>query len=425
MRLTIRMPGLGDVVDERLRADDVRGAAVALAEQVLDRRADGHDLAQRGLEAEPPQLADELLGCVADVVGEEGDRLAGVAQRRDGLRRALERLVADPEAAVEVEQDLVVAGDPGGERHARCLSSPPMSRLGLLALLLACVLGVAACGGDDEAPRASRRHGADEPPSAGRDARAASRSRRRPRRTTPSSPKPKERLKAGGNYVATVVTSCGEFKIALDAKRAPRTGGSFKYLADKGFYDGLTFHRIVAGFVIQGGDPKGDGTGGPGYTVVEKPPGGLQYTKGVVAMAKGGNEPPGRLRQPVVRRDRRGRPAPAGLRAARQGHRGPGRRRQDRRRADHAGRAARGSGGHPVREGHRAVERQLRLGRERSRPRVHSTRACSSRLGAVIAPRANRGAAHPHLLPSAVDVRRRYSAPSSSSSTRLRAAPPP
>ena len=49
----------------------------------------------------------------------------------------------------------------------------------------------------------------------------------------------------------------------------------------------------MAGFVIQGGDPKGDGTGGPGYTVVEKPAGGLQYVKGVVAMAKGGNEPPG------------------------------------------------------------------------------------------------------------------------------------
>ncbi len=105
--------------------------------------------------------------------------------------------------------------------------------------------------------------------------------------------KPKDKLKAGGTYVATVSTSCGDFKIQLDAKRAPRTGGSFKYLADKGFYDGLTFHRIVAGFLIQGGDPKGDGTGGPGYTVVEKPPGGLQYTKGVVAMAKGGNEPAG------------------------------------------------------------------------------------------------------------------------------------
>ena len=86
--------------------------------------------------------------------------------------------------------------------------------------------------------------------------------------------------------MATVTTNCGEFQITLDAKRAPKTGGSFKYLADKGFYDGTTFHRIVPGFVIQGGDPLGTGTGGPGYSVVERPPRTLAYTRGVVAMAK-------------------------------------------------------------------------------------------------------------------------------------------
>ena len=164
-----------------------------------------------------------------------------------------------------------------------------MSRLGLLALLLALVLGVAACGGSDSESKATPE---PEPPSAAETAGCE-----QVEAPTPKAPgklaKPKERLKASGSYVATVVTSCGDFKIQIDAKQAPRTGGSFKYLADKGFYDGLTFHRIVAGFVIQGGDPKGDGTGGPGYTVVEKPPGGAQYVKGVVAMAKGGNEPPG------------------------------------------------------------------------------------------------------------------------------------
>jgi cyclophilin family peptidyl-prolyl cis-trans isomerase len=65
------------------------------------------------------------------------------------------------------------------------------------------------------------------------------------------------------------------------------------YLVRKGFYDGLTFHRIADGFVIQGGDPKGDGTGGPGYKVRERPPGNTRYVRGVVAMAKAGNEPPG------------------------------------------------------------------------------------------------------------------------------------
>ncbi|HKT84059.1 MAG TPA: peptidylprolyl isomerase, partial [Solirubrobacterales bacterium] len=65
------------------------------------------------------------------------------------------------------------------------------------------------------------------------------------------------------------------------------------FLSEEGFYDGLTFHRIAPGFVIQGGDPEGTGLGGPGYSVVEKPPANLSYTKGTVAMAKSSAEPPG------------------------------------------------------------------------------------------------------------------------------------
>jgi cyclophilin family peptidyl-prolyl cis-trans isomerase len=105
--------------------------------------------------------------------------------------------------------------------------------------------------------------------------------------------KPKLRLDAAKTYVVTVSTSCGDFEITLDAKRAPKTGGSFVTLAKAGFFDATTFHRIAHGFVIQGGDPKGDGTGGPGYSVVETPPADLQYTRGVVAMAKTGAERPG------------------------------------------------------------------------------------------------------------------------------------
>ena len=67
------------------------------------------------------------------------------------------------------------------------------------------------------------------------------------------------------SYIATMQTSCGTVVIQLDAKTAPVAVNSFVFLARKGFYDGLTFHRIVKGFVIQGGDPKGDGTGGAGY----------------------------------------------------------------------------------------------------------------------------------------------------------------
>ncbi|WP_028058527.1 peptidylprolyl isomerase [Candidatus Solirubrobacter pratensis] len=105
--------------------------------------------------------------------------------------------------------------------------------------------------------------------------------------------KPAEKLDKGKTYVATVSTNCGDFEITLDAKRAPKTGGSFKYLADRKFFDGTTFHRIVKDFVIQGGDPAGTGEGGPGYTVVEAAPSSLRYTKGVVAMAKTGTDPQG------------------------------------------------------------------------------------------------------------------------------------
>ena len=80
---------------------------------------------------------------------------------------------------------------------------------------------------------------------------------------------PDEELDPAKTYVATVTTNCGAFEITLDPKVAPKTGASFKSLADQKFYDATTFHRIVPGFVIQGGDPSGDGTGGPGYSVEE------------------------------------------------------------------------------------------------------------------------------------------------------------
>jgi cyclophilin family peptidyl-prolyl cis-trans isomerase len=97
-----------------------------------------------------------------------------------------------------------------------------------------------------------------------------------------------------GPATATVETSCGSFEIALDTDRAPKTSSSFAYLARRGVYDDTPFHRIVPGFVIQGGDPTGSGTGGPGYFVDEPPPRNLSYVRGVVAMAKTAVEPPGR-----------------------------------------------------------------------------------------------------------------------------------
>jgi cyclophilin family peptidyl-prolyl cis-trans isomerase len=104
---------------------------------------------------------------------------------------------------------------------------------------------------------------------------------------------PTQRLAPARTYVVTLSTNCGSIEIQLDVKRAPKTSASFASLVKRRFYDGLSFHRIAAGFVIQGGDPSGDGSGGPGYTIVEKPPANLNYTPGTVAMAKSATQPDG------------------------------------------------------------------------------------------------------------------------------------
>jgi len=90
-----------------------------------------------------------------------------------------------------------------------------------------------------------------------------------------------------------VLTNFGRFDIRLDVQDSPCTTSSFAALVRKGFFDGTRFHRIVPGFVIQGGDPTATGRGGPGYTVRDVPPANAIYTKGVVAMAKTATEPPG------------------------------------------------------------------------------------------------------------------------------------
>jgi cyclophilin family peptidyl-prolyl cis-trans isomerase len=104
---------------------------------------------------------------------------------------------------------------------------------------------------------------------------------------------PGEVLEFGEPASVVMDTSEGSFTIKLDTLAAPRTTNSFAFLTEEGFYDGLGFHRIVPDFVIQGGDPLGDGSGDAGYKVVEKPPADLKYEPGVVAMAKSGDEAPG------------------------------------------------------------------------------------------------------------------------------------
>lgn len=105
--------------------------------------------------------------------------------------------------------------------------------------------------------------------------------------------KPTSRLSSAVPWRAVVTTNCGTFEITLDAAASPRTTASFVGLARDGFYDDLTFHRIAPGFVIQGGDPLGNGLGGPGYSIAEPPPRTTTYAHGVVAMAKKGTDPDG------------------------------------------------------------------------------------------------------------------------------------
>jgi peptidyl-prolyl cis-trans isomerase B (cyclophilin B) len=105
--------------------------------------------------------------------------------------------------------------------------------------------------------------------------------------------KPSTKLDPAKTWTATVKTNCGTFAFELDVRKAPHAAASIDYLAGRKFFDNTIFHRIVPGFVIQGGDPTGGGTGGPGYSTVDKPPANASYKQGVVAMAKTGNEPAG------------------------------------------------------------------------------------------------------------------------------------
>jgi cyclophilin family peptidyl-prolyl cis-trans isomerase len=89
-------------------------------------------------------------------------------------------------------------------------------------------------------------------------------------------------------YTATMETSLGTIVIALDAINAPRTVNNFVYLAGYHYYDGIIFHRIINGFMCQGGDPTGTGTGGPGYRFGDELPKPGQYQIGSVAMANAG-----------------------------------------------------------------------------------------------------------------------------------------
>jgi len=95
---------------------------------------------------------------------------------------------------------------------------------------------------------------------------------------------PEMQIDVTKTYVATISTAKGEIVVQLDAEAAPQTVNNFVFLSRQGFYDGLTFHRVEPGFVIQGGDPLGTGGGGPGYTVPAEIQ--LPHEEGAIAMAR-------------------------------------------------------------------------------------------------------------------------------------------
>jgi peptidyl-prolyl cis-trans isomerase B (cyclophilin B) len=152
-----------------------------------------------------------------------------------------------------------------------------------LAAACTAALAIAGCGGGAGDKGASASPAPTAVAGLPEGCKAVAQPRPKPARKLP---RPTLRLSAAKAYVATITTSCGSFAITLDVKDSPRTSASFASLAGRRFYDGTTFHRVVPGFVIQGGDPKGDGSGGPGYKVVEAPPRKVAYRPGVVAMAK-------------------------------------------------------------------------------------------------------------------------------------------
>jgi len=169
-----------------------------------------------------------------------------------------------------------------------------------LALLAACgALTLAASGSSSTAstatPAGSAAAAADTSTPAATSAAAtpATCAATAPAKATPKTYTAPPKPPFDGPATVVMTTSCGTITMTLDPTVGGKVEAACAGLVADGFYDGLTFHRVVPQFVIQGGDPQGDGSGGPGFNVVQAPPADYVYKDGDVAMAKTGSDPAG------------------------------------------------------------------------------------------------------------------------------------
>jgi cyclophilin family peptidyl-prolyl cis-trans isomerase len=197
-------------------------------------------------------------------------------------KRSRERQLAKLAARRQAERD--------AQRRRRQRTLGVIGTVALVALLV--LAGTIVFGGDDSTDAsASPTASPSASPSAGPlPVACGAKAPKDAGATKPTFDKPPPmRIDSGTTYIATMKTSCGTIVIQLDAKHAPIGVNSFVFLANKGFYDGLTFHRIAAGFVIQGGDPQGTGSGGPGYLFENETSPDVTFdSRGVVAYANSG-----------------------------------------------------------------------------------------------------------------------------------------
>ncbi len=168
-----------------------------------------------------------------------------------------------------------------------------MTRLSLFAALVATALVLAACGGSTSTTTTQAEIPLEVVP------RTYEQFRAQPTACGAEAPAPVTEMQFDGPgdesidpttpNLAVISTSCGDLTVELDPSLAPETVTSFIFLARQGYFDGTVFHRVIPGFVVQGGDQTATGIGGPGYTVPDEyPPAGVGYDRGVLAMANAG-----------------------------------------------------------------------------------------------------------------------------------------